>query len=242
MLSSCMVKIKNKQKSCSFNLILRAKHKNKNIDFFICRLNKFIKSKVYFGFSSLKYFANNKKNKILIKLILLFQTFQEKIKYRSVIRGFNSFKASIFNKSMASDINKSTCSKSKPSIFITPPSESPILNISQELLKLERPVGQSLNPNNQRRLSFYSLKYPISKKNPEKATQEPGLSKLNLCDKTKTKESNFTKRLAYDESLKDRKKKKIIKPATTSNMISKKKNQTIFDKKIIQSTTSDLKT
>ena len=223
-LSSCISKIQNKNKSFSYNSIIRQKHKPNSTEIIFNILKILFKAKIGSIFQVIKIFSINKKNKSTIKIILIMQAIQEKIKYRQVIRGYNSFKRTIFNKSMVSDFgsDKSFSMNSMLKVLVTPPSESPTFDLRPDYLGSDRSSCINSALNTERRSSLHSFQQSLIKKFTNKISQESKSGVVTkpkiLTTKNKGKESVHDKRFAYAEALKERQKKKIGKYGKETNM------------------------
>ena len=125
LITSCIIRIRNKQKSYSFNNIIRLKNKLDCLEGFMNSLGIYYRSQLSSSFQSLRTFSIGKLNRNIISFALMVQGFQEKIKYRQVIRGFNSFKSLLLSKSLGLDMVSESSFKKHYGFVITPPSFSP---------------------------------------------------------------------------------------------------------------------
>ena len=240
LLSSCISKIQSKNISYSFNSIIRQKNKPHSIEILFNILTALLRSRASSIFQSFKMFLINKKNKNMIKIILILQAIQEKIKYRQVIRGYNSFKRCIFNKSIISDFGseKSFSMQSMLKVLTSINSDSPILDFNSEFLSYTQHSGIDSALNLERKSSLHNFQLTLTKKFSDKLTQESKSSVVNkskaINDKLKGKESVKEKRLAYAEALKERQKKKNNTKSAKEigiSLTSRKKHLTVIEKK-----------
>lgn len=232
-MASCISKFHNKMKSYSFNSILRQKARPISIENLIEVLKLILRTRYSYCFSSLKFFLIHKKNRNFIKFVLMLQAILEKSKYRQVIRGFNSFRTNFFNRTMVLEFasDRSFNARSMCKMLVTPPSESPTLELT--LPMTNRNTYEASNLNTERRTSLHNFQQILVKKVADRLTNE---SKSSLINKTnnligKAKQNGHDKRMAYNESLKERQKKKIAlkihkEPSVSSTNISRKPSMT----------------
>lgn len=223
-LLTCMCKIQSKNKSYSFNSILRQKNSPKVIETIVEILKTLAKARVSSCFHTVKMFSINQKNKSLIKFILMLQAIQEKIKYRQIIRGYNSFKRSIFNKSMTFDYGseKSFSMRSMLNGLKFSPDSPPGLDLGE---MTHRSLCETSSVTSERRASLHSFQQVLVKKITNKLSNESKsgqvASKLRIVGKKgKGAESTQEKRNAYVEMLKERQKKKMqAKPLVDNSQL-----------------------
>ncbi|OMJ95484.1 hypothetical protein SteCoe_1077 [Stentor coeruleus] len=221
-LCSCISKLQNKQKSYTFNSILRQKARPIGIENIIEVLKILIRSRYSNCFSSLKFYCINMKNKSIIRFILMLQGIQEKVRYRQVIRGYNCFRTNSFNRSLLLDFgsDRSFNMRSMCKMLVTPPSESPTLELT--LPMTERSTYEAFSLNTERRSSAHNFQQILVKKITDRLANESKsniIKPKNVADRMK--QHGNDRRLAYGESIKERQKKKIqsksIKEPTTSS-------------------------
>lgn len=231
-LCSCISKLQNKQKSYTFNSILRQKARPMGVENIVEVLKLLIRSRCSNCFSSLKFYCINMKNKSIIRFILMLQGIQEKVRYRQVIRGYNCFRTNSFNRSLLLDFgsDRSFNMRSMCKMLVTPPSESPTLELT--LPMTERSTYEASSLNTERRSSAHNFQQILVKKVTDRLANESKSSIVkskNLTDRAKLNGND--RRLAYYESIKERQKKKpqsknLKEPTTSSQNITRKPSLT----------------
>ena len=233
-LLSCISKIQSKNKSYSFNSILRQKSTPNHIETLAEILRLLIRPTISSSFQRIQLFSINKRNQSLIKFILMLQAIQEKIKYRQIIRGYNSFKRIIFNKSITYDCGseKSFSIKSLLTVLIPSPNSPPSFEQSEIVCMSSRTYD---TPSTERRSSLHSFQQNLVKKFSDKISNESKSSivhkpKIISTKKGKQKEGVNDKRFAYAEALKERQKRKVSSKTVQEPSIS-----SLYKKPVINS-------
>lgn len=144
-------------------------------------------------------------HKTFLKLILINQSIHGKLKFKMLLKGFNSFLNNMLNKTFAID-NQSQKSikvtKACP-FFITPPCISPILDINKRTS--ERSTIDSAVNDCGRKASVGLLQEQVRKRIKETDGRKAKPKKMKLIAKKRSEiESTLDKRKAYGENLKNR--------------------------------------
>lgn len=208
-LSASLSKILSKLKSFSFNSILRHKPKFQCIESLSLVLFQLYRPNLHDSFNSIRVHSMTKKHKNIIRLIFSGQRLFEKVKYRMVIKGFNSFKRNLFSKSILSDLSSENSFKLKKayqiftsSRFETPSNEMTMPNTERSTLETSS-FSSGRKASMQRPIKAQSRKIQTS------AELRPSvMTKSKVYEKQK--KAGLDKRLAYQETLKERQKKNMM--------------------------------
>lgn len=250
-ISSCISTVQTKYKSYSFSSLLRQDKKYSPIVSLTKSIKNISYSRISYFFSSLKSFSESIRSKKIIKFILKLQSIQEKNKYKQVIRGYNSFKSALFAKSISLDIRNEKSFDAKPSFksLVSPSYEEIDFEPTPKLINTERgsnvktsPLEHYYSPFFVRRSSLENFQQELIKKYSDKINSETKSTVISKNNKiqTKAQETVRGKRKAYDESLKQRLKKKNFLSEKEKNSIIKKSFEQLNLKKDVSRTVIDI--
>ena len=222
-LSSFISNSQCKLKSQTFNTMLR--HRSRN--FLFIKLKKVISpllhSKLSLAYNCIKLNKITQKYSHVIQFLMKLQTIQKKIKYRTVIKGFNAFKNILLGRGLASDINseQSFNHQSFYKSFGTPQCGSP--SQAQAIKRSEGLTLETTSTSMSRRASLHTFQRQLVKKVSEKIATESKSSVLKnkQLDKKLNEKNSLSRRNAYNDLLKERQKKKIT--SNTSSIYSSRK-------------------
>ena len=202
-------KLLSKLKSYSFNSILRHKPKFQCIESFSSVLFQIYRPSLHESFNSIRVHSMTKKHQNIIRLIFAGQSLFEKVKYRMVIKGFNSFKRNLFSKSILSDLSseKSFGLKKAYQLFTSSRFETPSNEMTMP--NTERSTLETSGFSSGRKTSMQRPIKVQSRKTQASAEVRPSIMTKSKASE-KQKKAGLDKRLAYHETLKERQKKKMM--------------------------------
>lgn len=202
-------KLISKLKSYSFNSILRHKPKYQCIESFSSILFQIYRPSLHEAFNSIRVHSMTKKHQNIIRLIFAGQSLFEKVKYRMVIKGFNSFKRNLFSKSILSDLSseKSFGLKKAYQIFTSSRFETPSNEMTMP--NTERSTLETSGFSSGRKTSMQRPIKVQTRKSQASAEVRPNTTTKSKASE-KQKKAGLDKRLAYHETLKERQKKKMM--------------------------------
>jgi hypothetical protein len=214
-LSASISKLLSKQKSFSFNSILRHKPRHDSLEDFFTLLQSIYRPILSLSFHKIRVESITLKHKKIIRLIFAGQSLFEKVKYRKVIKGFNSFKRNLLSKSILSDLSSEQSFKKAYQIFTSSRFETPSNEMT--LPNTERSTLETSVLSSARK----TIGQVQGKKHSSTDVRSSFMNKSKISEKTKAKKCGLDKRLAYHETLKERQKKKIMQKGQNMHKINK---------------------
>lgn len=237
-LSASISKLQTKQKSYSFNSILRHKSKKSYLSILSLAFNRLSRPILSNSFNQIRLSSITQNHRKTIRLVMLYQSQIEKFKYRMIIKGFNSFKKANFYKPTLSDISSERSFAIRNFFKLRPNCKHESPSLEMTMPNTERSTLETSSGSCARVSSLHSFQEILARKYSDKPSSE---SKSSILMKNKVsaekekislkgKESRLDKRMAYDEVLKERMRKKII--GKGNNFINSSKTNSLIGNKV----------
>lgn len=232
-LSASICKLQTKQKSYSFNSILRRKSRQSCFSVLLETFQHIVRPMLSYSFHQIRLKSITQKHKKIIHLMLSTQSLIEKLRYRMIIKGFNTFKKILIYKPAYSDLSSEGSFVSKSFFRNLRNSNFELLSPERTMPNTERSTLETSTGSSARKGSLHRIEPRHQRKYSDKIQSEPKsslLSKNKLAQEknnAKSKESRLDKRMAYDEALKERQRKKLMGKGANSISALKNSSQTV---------------